>query len=115
MDILRVHAGEDWLALNEPSLGGLIRRLRQAGLELEGLPDLLNLADRARDVRNDVMHALPTAYGLHRRKAQDVHYLQNFYDVKSLEAAAAVLSEAERAANRVLYSKGRGVIDAYGR
>lgn len=115
INILRIHGGEDWLALNRPPLGPLINQLKDAHLDLEGMDNLVQQAKAALRVRNDVMHALPVAHGLHRRKADDAYYVQEYYDVESLEAAVNVIDSASRLANKVLYSKGKAVIEQYGR
>jgi len=40
--------------------------------------------DEARDDRNDLLHALPVAYGLHRRKTNELGYVRDLYDVEDL-------------------------------
>lgn len=66
-DVLRIHGGFDSAALYSDPLGTLENRLHSSGPCLEDINEFLSLLSRAREARNDLIHALPVKHGLHRR------------------------------------------------
>jgi len=66
--------------------------------------------DEARDDRNDLLHALPVAYGLHRRKTNELGYVRDFYDVEDLVAVTSSMEAAARVGNGLLYHDGGAAV-----
>lgn len=109
-DVLRIHGGFDSAALYSDPLGTLESRLRDSRPELEGIDEFLDLLGEARIMRNDLIHALPVKYGLHRRVTKDLGYVRNFFSVESLREARQFFERARRRGNEVLYSDGGDAI-----
>lgn len=103
-DVLRIHGGLDSADLYSDPLGTLENRLRSSRPTLNGIDKFIDLLHDARIVRNDLIHALPTRHGLHRRVSKDDGYVRNFYSVESLREARELFERARRTGNEVLYS-----------
>lgn len=113
-DILRVHGGEDSAALYDLTHGQLHARLRDKNLTLPGIHDFLDASEAAIKARNDLLHALPVAYGLHRRRTRDPFSVQNFFEVEPIAHVTQQLEEAAHLGNQILYwDGGKGVNDWY--
>ena len=63
--------------------------------------------------RNNIAHALPVKDGLHRRVAQDLHYVRNFFSVEDVAAAALELEQAWQEGSRVLFHDGGASVSAW--
>ncbi len=113
VDILRVHGGDDAKDLYDLTHGRLLGRLEAKNLSLPGIMAFLDHAKAAVAARNDLLHALPVAYGLHRRRASDLSYVADFYDVESVRRITERLLQAAREGNKVLYSLGQAAIDQW--
>ena len=111
-DLARVLGGVESGDMYSDPLGTLINRLRPIGQhgDVPGLADFLNQLSDARDDRNDLLHALPVAHGLHRRKTKNLGYVRNFYDVEALSAVASSLEAAARVGNGLLYQDGGAAV-----
>jgi len=105
-DMLRVHGGVDSSEMYSDMLGTLENRLR---ILLKGRPELPNLEffiaelSEARELRNDLIHALPVHLGLHRRTTKDAFYIRDFNTVESLEETTAVFDSVFRIGSELLY------------
>lgn len=111
-DLARILGEVESADMYSDPLGKLINRLRPlAGRgSVPGLGDFLIQLDEARDDRNDLLHALPVAYGLHRRKTNALGYVRNFFDVEDLGAVASTMEAAARVGNGLLYQDGGAAI-----
>lgn len=108
-DILRVHLGEDTMDLVDDPLGVLITKLDQhdkPGSTIPGLTDFIVQLRGMLPMRNDVIHALPVAYGLHRRTKKDAYRVVNFYSIADLEAARKEFDRVRGIGNELLYFDG---------
>jgi hypothetical protein len=107
-DLSRVLGGVESADMYSDPLGTLVNRLRRTAnsLQISGMSEFIAQLETARDERNDLLHALPVLNGLHRRKTKDQWYVRNFFDVKHLAAASALLTEAARTGNGLLYQDG---------
>lgn len=105
-DVLRVHAGHDSVDMYNDPLGKLQKKLTEASPEIDGHAEFLNLLEAARQVRNDLIHALPVKHGLHRRDSRDPYRVVDFYSVSSLREARSTLERAWRLGSAVLYADG---------
>ena len=116
-DLLRIFGDHESSDLYSDVLGRLIAKLRAVPVDrVPGIDELIDQMDQARIDRNDLIHALPVAHGLHRRKSDDPGYVRNFYDVADLEAVTAVLKATSRQGNALLYHDGGAAIrDWYAR
>jgi hypothetical protein len=115
-DILRVHLGEDTMDLVDDPLGVLIKKLEQhdkSGTTIPGLTDFIVQLNAILPMRNDVIHALPVAYGLHRRTKKDTARVVNFYSIADLEAARAGFERVNRIGNQLLYFDGGKAVEAW--
>lgn len=113
VDVLRVHCNVDFWDLVPDTLGKLIKRLdrhAQSGATIPGLVAWLSELADALEVRNDLMHALPVANGLHRRVAGNRGRVVNYFDMKDLDNAAAVLIAAHRTGSKLLYHDGGSAV-----
>lgn len=107
-DLARVLGGVDSTEMYSDPLGRLISRLGplQTRATLPGMSAYLNQLEGARKDRNDLLHALPVADGLHRRKSDDPYYVRNFFDVEDLAVVTHSLAAAAAEGNRLLYLDG---------
>jgi hypothetical protein len=115
-DILRVHLGEDTMDLVDDPLGVLIKKLEQhdkSGSTIPGLTDFIVQLNAMLPMRNDVIHALPVAYGLHRRTKKDAYRVVNFYSIADLEAARKEFERVSRIGNGLLYFDGGKAVEAW--
>lgn len=111
-DLARIFGDVESAAMYSEPLGTLINRLRPVATrgDVPGLADFISHLEEARDDRNDLLHALPVAYGLHRRKTQELGYVRNFYDVEDLVAVTSSMEAAARVGNRLLYHDGGAAV-----
>jgi hypothetical protein len=115
-DVLRAHFGEDSMDLVDDPLGVLITKLDQhdkAGNTIPGLTDFITQLRGILPMRNDVIHALPVAYGLHRRTRKDVYWVVNFFSIADLEAARAEFERVHRIGSELLYFDGGKAVTAW--
>lgn len=115
-DILRVFDQVASSAMYNDPLGGLLNRLngfKRRQPSLPGLVGFIAQMDRARDTRNDLIHALPVKHGLHRRKSDDLGYVRNLFTVEDLRAVAEELEAVHRAGSSVLYHDGGAAVNAW--
>lgn len=114
-DLARVFGNVDSAAVYSDALGALINRLKPLGKQgsVPGLVAFITQLEAAREDRNDLLHVLPVANGLHRRKSQEPHYVRNFYSVQDLEKVTRSLSEASRRGNQLLYHDGGAAVQAW--
>lgn len=115
-DILRVHLGEDMMDLVDDPLGVLIVKLDQhdkSGVTIPGLTDFVSQLRGMLPMRNDVIHALPVAYGLHRRTKKDAYRVVNFYSIADLEAARKEFERVRAVGNQLLYFDGGTAVKAF--
>lgn len=117
VDISRIHFRDDFFEVASDPLGALVNRLRGHANRGSSLPDLkrfLDDCDRVREVRNDLIHGLPVAYGLHRRTKSDRARVVNFYSVNDLVEAQNQFDAVRGTGNRILYFDGGVAVRAYG-
>lgn len=114
-DIARVFGGIDSAAMYNDPLGTLINRLRPISKEgsVPGLVEFIDDLDSARQERNDLLHALPVAEGLHRRKTDDLSFVRNFYDIEDLVSVTDALNQATRQGLKLLYHDGGAAVRAW--
>lgn len=115
-DILRVLGAEESQEMYNDPLGTLenkLRKLLNQNPSVPELADFLALLGPARETRNDLLHALPVKDGLHRRKANDLAYVRNFYTVEDVEDATAEFTAAWRKGSQVLYADGGASVAAW--
>jgi hypothetical protein len=114
--ILQVHYGEDSMDLVDDPLGVLIKKLEQhdkSGSTIPGLTDFIVQLNAMLPMRNDVIHALPVLYGLHRRTKRDTHRVVNFFSIADLEAARREFERVNRIGNQLLYFDGGKAVEAW--
>lgn len=112
-DLARILGGVDETLMYDDPLGTLQRRLTR--LDAQRFPELsefLPVLDSARRQRNDVLHAFLVRDGLFRRTANG-GYDQAFYSVEDLRVAKEQIDAASRLGNRVLYSNGGKIVEAW--
>lgn len=114
-DLARVFGSVDSAAMYSDPLGVLINRLKPLGNKgsVPGLAPFIGQLEAAREDRNDLLHALPVAHGLHRRKSKEPHYVRNFFDIEDLKRVTQSLSEAARRGNTLLYHDGGVAVQAW--
>lgn len=114
-DLARVFGNVDSAAMYNDPLGVLINRLKPLGNKgsVPGLASFVGQLEAAREDRNDLLHALPVAHGLHRRKSKEPHYVRNFFNVEDLKQVTQSLSEATRRGNELLYQDGGAAVQAW--
>ncbi|WP_134772186.1 hypothetical protein [Ornithinimicrobium flavum] len=114
-DLARVFGNVDSAAMYSDPLGALINRLQPLGKRgsVPGLDPFIAQLESARDDRNDLLHALPVADGLHRRKSKEPYYVRNFFDVAELQQVTRSLSEAAHRGNELLYHDGGAAVQAW--
>lgn len=113
-DILRIHGGHASAELLADTLGRLENKLRSVtDAEVAGITAFRSDLKAARDARNDLAHALPVLYGLHRRRSDDVAFVRNFFTVEAIRDVTAELDRCHRTGNAVLYSDGGAAVKAW--
>lgn len=114
-DLARVLGGVASADMYSDPLGALINRLRPLATSgvVDGLADFIGQLETARDSRNDLIHALPVRYGLHRRKTPDPSYVRNFFDIEDLAAVTTALESASRRGSELLYADGGAAVRAW--
>lgn len=115
-DILRVHLGEDTMDLVDDPLGTLIGKLEQhdkSGNTIPGLTDFIAQLRVMLPMRNDVIHALPVGYGLHRRRKKNAYRVVNFYSIEDLEGARKEFERVRAVGNQLLYFDGGKAVKAF--
>ena len=115
-DLLRVHEGVRSAELYDDTLGRLLNRLRDAQAQGAALPDLdvfLGELDRAREARNDLMHALPVQNGLYRRRRNDPGCIVEFFTLESLRDVRSLFDAVARKGNGLLYFDGGRAVKAW--
>jgi hypothetical protein len=113
-DVLRIFGDHESSDLYRDVLGSLVAKLREVPVDrVPGIEEFIVQIDQARIDRNDLIHALPVAHGLQRRKSDDPMYVRNFYDVEDLEAVTAVLDATSHQGNVLLYQDGGAAIRAW--
>jgi hypothetical protein len=114
-DLARVFGSVDSADMYNDPLGTLINRLNPLEKKgaVPGLGAFIKQLDSARGDRNDLLHALPVAHGLHRRSSKDSGYVRNFFDVGDLEPVTRSLSEAARRGNELLYQDGGAAVSSW--
>lgn len=114
-DLARVFGNVDSGDMYNDPLGTLINRLNPLEKKgaVPGLGAFIVQLDSARADRNDLLHALPVAHGLHRRSSKDPSYVRNFFDMEELESVTRSLSEAARRGNELLYHDGGAAVSAW--
>jgi hypothetical protein len=106
-DILRVHGGAESADLYKDPLGALETKLGKIPADaLPGLGDFLVQLAAAKVSRNDLLHALPVAHGLHRRRSNDLEYVRDFFTVEALRDVREEMLDAHRTGSEVLNSDG---------
>lgn len=112
-DLARILGGVDESLMYDDPLGTLQRRLTR--LDAQRFPELsefLFALDSARQRRNDVLHAFLVRDGLFRRTTSG-GYDRSFYSVEDLRVAKKQIDAASRLGNRVLYSNGGKIVEAW--
>ena len=123
-DILRVWAGQEGKLLERKDLGSLQRLLREAGQDATrtGLgstsrfDEFMTALNLARELRNDLLHALPTAHGLQRRGSKVIAGEGNvwtFYTPQRVDTVTDAIALAHRLGNDVLYDDGGAQVEAW--
>ncbi len=115
-DVLRVLGGHPSEDLYSDPLGTLEGRLRALAKRRPDLPEVVDfLAELgpARELRNDLLHALPVRHGLHRRETNDPSYVRDFFTVESLLDATRVLNDAAGRGSVALYRDGGSAVQAW--
>jgi hypothetical protein len=77
------------------------------------LTDFIAQLNAMLPMRNDVIHALPVAYGLHRRTKKDTARVVNFYSIADLAAATKEFERVSRIGNQLLYFDGGKAVEAW--
>jgi len=112
-DILRVHDGIDSAVLYNDPLGRLKMRLEKAELPLNGMEEFLELLEKSRVARNDLIHAMPVLHGLYRRNTSDPYYEQKFFSIESLREVRVLFEKTSRKGIEVLYADGGKAVDQW--
>lgn len=123
-DILRVWAVCEGSALDSCNLGGLQNALREYGKRtvaaeepLGSLPrwsEFMDSLDLSRNLRNDLMHALPVLNGLLRRGSKVIAAdAWPFFTIESLVDIAASFELTSRLGNGLLYSDGGSRVEEW--
>lgn len=118
IDILRIHLGEDFFDLTDDTLGALIAKLdghHQVGHTISGLGDFIANLRSARVLRNDLIHALPVLYGLHRRTRADRSRVVNFYTTAALRLGRSEFERVRCLGSQLLYFDGGAAVGAWSR
>lgn len=105
-DILRVLGDHPEQSLYRDDLGRLERKLaplRERWPEVESLPSFMAALGPARELRNDLIHALPVKDGLARRTDGSPKRHITFYSTSDLAAATARFTRTARLGSDVLY------------
>ena len=111
-DLARILGGVESADMYSDPLGTLINRLQPIGRrgDVDGLAEFIEQLGAAREDRNDLLHALPVADGLHRRKTSEPAYVRNFFDVEDLAAVISSLTATARVGNGLLYQDGGAAV-----
>ena len=114
-DIARVFGRIDSAAMYNDPLGTLINRLRPISKEgsVPGLVEFIDDLENARQERNDLLHALPVADGLYRRKTHDLSFARSLYDIDDLASVTEALNEALRRGSELLYHDAGAAVRAW--
>jgi hypothetical protein len=108
-DLLRVLGVFESAELYSDPLGRLEKKLLSKPLSLpEGISadEFLSSLSKSRDDRNDLLHALPNAHGLLRRKKDEPHYYREIYTISSLVVIRMQFEETARLGAHLLYADG---------
>lgn len=118
-DILRVWAGVDGSTMDRKPLGDLENRLRKFGdktatdeSELGSQPrfeEFMTALGLARELRNDLFHALPALHGLVRRRSRIIVSegdVWHFFSPERVEELTRTFELVTRLGNDVLYGDG---------
>jgi hypothetical protein len=113
-DILRVHGGHASADLYKDTLGQLAKKLTSiTDAAVSGIAAFRTDLEAARDTRNDLAHALPVLYGLHRRRADDLDFVRNFFSVEAISDVTAELDRCHQKGSAVLHGDGGAALQAW--
>lgn len=115
-DLARVLGGVPSAEMYHQDLGRLEQRVRNLAVSLGAPPAelvaFLAVLPAARETRNDLMHALRTLYGLHRR-VEKPYRIRNFYTVESLQEARLEIAKAHRLGSVAMYHDGGAAVRSW--
>lgn len=117
-ELLRVHHRVSSAEMYDDPLGRLVSRLNRAldlGSPLPELDAFISELNAAKDLRNDLIHAMPVRDGLYRRTGRDLSRVVEFYTIESLCNARAQFDAVKLKGNQLLYFDGGRAVEAWGR
>ncbi len=125
-DILRVWSGHEGRTLEKETLGGLKTLLDQDGERSAAIDGELGSQQRfgefmaalglANNLRNDLIHALPTMHGLQRRGSKVIVVeggVWTFYTPESVDNVTEAIALANRLGAAMLYADGGDRVDTW--
>jgi hypothetical protein len=113
-DILRVHGGYASADLYRDELGKLQGKLANiTEADVPGITAFRSELGSARETRNDLAHALPVLYGLHRRRRGDLAFVRNFFTIDDIRAVTDELDRCHKAGSAVLHCDGGAAATAW--